>query len=94
MTIYSSAEYGNYCSRVGFKYNEKPYYKCFGGEKLVLKTRPYCLHSKEPEWDAFPVGSLSGKGKDSINNVTELPFNISEKVTEQKGTLKEVSRGH
>lgn len=61
---------------------------------MVLKTCPYCLHSKEPEWVAFPVGSLSWKGKDSINNVTELPFNISEMVTEQKGTLKELSRGH
>lgn len=63
------------------------------GKKWCSKTNPYCLHSKEPELVAFPVGSLSWKGKDSINIVTELPFNVSEMVTEHKGTLKEVSRG-
>lgn len=58
------------------------------------KSSPYCLHSHEPELAAFPVGSLSWKGKDSINIGTELTLNISEMVTKHKGTLKELSRGH
>lgn len=60
---------------------------------MCSKNCPYCLLDKKTELIAFPVGNLSRKGKESGNIVTDLPFNVSETVTEHEGTLKEPSRG-
>lgn len=67
-------------------------YTSWRGNKGCSKPGSYCLHSKKPDLVAFPIGNLSRKGKNSINIVTELPFNALVMVTEHKSTWKEMSR--